>query len=225
MFLGSYEKLDERKKLTKLLKKNAVVVEGKRLNESDLKVWIREQAAANEVQIDEKAIELLLSLSGSDLMRLHTEIEKLSLYAEDTKTIDEEIVERLTARSLEQNIFALVEKVVERRMDEALRIYYDLRRQNEEPIKILSLFAGQFRLIYQVKELLKRGYGQQQIAGSLKVHPFRVRLASGHARSFTDEELEKIMQLLAESDFQIKTGKRDRDVAIELFLFKLGDLK
>ena len=66
-------------------------------------------------------------------------------------------------------------------------------------LKYLSLFAGQFRLIYQVKELLKRGYGQQQIAGSLKVHPFRVRLASGHARSFTDEELE---------NYAITSGKR-----------------
>ena len=41
-----------------------------------------------------------------------------------------------------------------------------LRRQNEEPIKILSLFAGQFRLIYQVKELLKA----DMVSSKLQVH-------------------------------------------------------
>src|SRR6185312_11492925 len=103
----------------------------------------------------------------SDLMKLHTELEKLSLYVSDSKRIDEGIVEKLTSRSFEQNIFDLVDKVVQRKMDEAFRIYYDLRKQNEEPIKILALLSSQFRLIYQVKELLKKGYGQQQVAKTL----------------------------------------------------------
>ncbi len=57
-----------------------------------------------------------------------------------------EVVERLTARSLEQNIFTFVDKVVHRSIDEAFRIYYDLLKQNEEPLKILAILAGQFRL-------------------------------------------------------------------------------
>ncbi|MBS4176275.1 DNA polymerase III subunit delta [Bacillus sp. FJAT-49731] len=224
VFAGSYEKLDERKKITKLLKKNAEIIEGKKLSEPELKVWIREQAAVNKVQIDEMAIELLLTLVGSDLMKLHTELEKLSLYVSESKRIDEEIVEKLTSRSFEQNIFDLVDKVVQRKMDEAFRIYYDLRKQNEEPIKILALLSSQFRLIYQVKELLKRGYGQQQIAGMVKVHPFRVKLASGQSRSFTEKGLGEIINLLAKTDEQLKTGGAGRDVALEMFLFKLGSL-
>ncbi|MBS4209050.1 DNA polymerase III subunit delta [Bacillus sp. FJAT-50079] len=222
---GAYEKLDERKKLTKLLKKNAEVIEAKKLNEPELKAWVREQTVAYEVEMDDVAIELLLALGGSELMKLHTELEKLVLYAGDLKKIDAEMVEKLTSRSIEQNIFALVEKVVQRKMDEAFRIYYDLRKQNEEPIKILALLAGQFRLIYQTKELLKRGYGQQQIASSLKVHPYRVKLASGQARFFSEEELTAIMSLLADSDYQLKSGGSAREISLELFLFKLGSLK
>src|SRR5699024_1209327 len=126
-----------------------------------------------------------------------------------------------TAISLEQNIFTLVEKVVQRKLDQAFRIYYDLRKQNEEPIKILALITGQFRLIYQTKELQKRGYGQNQIATNLNVHPYRVKLALGQARYFSEQELEKIISILAESDYQLKTGAVQRDVAMELFLFKL----
>ncbi|MBS4199733.1 DNA polymerase III subunit delta [Bacillus sp. FJAT-49732] len=225
VFAGNYEKLDERKKITKLLKKNAEIIEAKKLTEAELRNWIKGQIEAKNRQIEETAIDLLLSLVGPDLMKLHSELEKLSLYIEESNIITSEIVVRLTSRSLEQNIFDLVDKVVHRKMEEVFRIYYDLRKQNEEPIKILALLASQFRLIYQVKELLKRGYGQPQIASTLKTHPFRVKLASGQARSFTDKELGEIIHLLAQTDEQLKTGGTGREVSLELFLLKLGNLK
>ena len=220
---ANYEKLDERKKITKSLKKLAEVVEAKKLNENDLKSWVRERASSNSVQIDEDAIELLLTLAGTNLMMLTQELDKLSLYASDTNRIDLEVVERLTARSLEQNIFTLVDKVVHRRIDEALRIYYDLLKQNEEPLKVLSILAGQFRLIYGVKELSRRGYGQQKIASTLKVHPFRVKLAAGQAKHFNDKQLAYIIELLSQGDYEIKTGKIKKELMIEMFLFKLHD--
>ena len=221
VFLASYEKLDERKKLTKALKAKAVVLEAKKLGEKELRGWIKERAEINNVRIDEEAIDHLIGIAGTDLMMLITEVDKLSLYCQDTKQITAEIVDRLTARSLEQDIFQLVEKVVQRKMDEALRIYYDLLKLNEEPIKILAVIANQFRLIYQVKELTRKGYSQQQIAGTIKVHPYRVKLASNQAKNFSDEQLAAIMNMLAESDYLMKTGGMSKTLIIEMFLFKL----
>ncbi|HAQ06788.1 MAG TPA: DNA polymerase III subunit delta [Bacillus bacterium] len=225
VFSAPYEKLDERKKITKELKRKAVVIEAKKLTEQELKVWVKERAALSKVEIEDDAIELLLSLSGTNLFMLTSEIDKLALYAGDLKSINKEIVDRLTARSLEQNIFSLVDKVVNRNVEAALRIYYDLLKQNEEPIKILSVISGQFRLIYQVKELSRKGYGQQQIAGNLKIHPFRVKLAAGQAGAFSDEELTRIMKLLADADFQMKTGGMRKEMLIEMILFQVNGRK
>ncbi|WP_342043364.1 DNA polymerase III subunit delta [Bacillus sp. OTU2372] len=216
-----YEKLDERKKITKELKRNAELVEAKKLSEHELKKWVKERARSNGLEFEEKAVDQLLSLAGTNMFMLSSEVDKLSLYAAEQKRIDSELVEKLVARTLEQNIFTLIERVVQRRLDEALRIYYDLLKQNEEPIKILALLSGQFRLIYQVKELSRRGYGQQQIAGYLKIHPFRVKLALGQAGSFTDEELANLMEMLAEADYQMKTGGMNKSLLIEMLLFRL----
>lgn len=221
VFAGSYEKLDERKKITKELKRKAAVVEAKRLNEQELTSWVRERAALNGVEIEADAVQQMLTLAGTNLFMLTTEVDKLALYATEGKKIDIQMVEKLVSRSLEQNIFALVDKIVHRKIDEAFRIYYDLLKQNEEPIKILSIISGQFRLIYQVKELARRGYGQQQIAGFIKVHPFRVKLAAGQAQLFKDEDLTEIMKLLADADFQSKTGGMNKELLIEMFLFRL----
>lgn len=216
-----YEKLDERKKITKELKRCAELVEAKKLSEHELKKWIRDLAISNGIEFEENAIDLLLSLAGTNMFMLASEVDKLSLFAAEQKRIDSGLVEKLVARTLEQNIFSLIEKVVQRKLDEALRIYYDLLKQNEEPIKILALLSGQFRLIYQVKELSRRGYGQQQIAAYLKIHPFRVKLALGQAGSFRDEELANLMEMLAEADYQMKTGGMNKSLLIEMLLFRL----
>lgn len=223
VFSCPYEKLDERKKITKELKRKGVVLEAKKLNERDLKVWLKKRAKMQGVSIHDDALEHMIALAGDHLFLLISELDKLALYAGEGQVIDMEMVQLLVSRTLEQNIFDLVDNIIDRKIEEALRIYYDLLKQNEEPIKILSIIAGQFRLIYQVKELMKRGYGQQQIAKILKVHPYRVKVAAGQGKKFSDKELVRVMDILADADYQSKSGG-NKELLIELFLFQLKDV-
>lgn len=172
-------------------------------------------------RIDDQATELLLELAGTNLMMLTNELDKLALYVEEDQPITAEIVEKLVAKSLEQNIFTLVDHVLQRKMESAMTILHDLLRQNEEPIKILSVMAGQVRLMYQVKELSRQGYSQQKIAGQLKVHPFRVKLALEKTGKFQERELLGIMNDLAEADYKMKTGQADKAITLELLLLKI----
>ena len=215
-----YEKLDERKKITKELKRKAVLVEAKKLGDRELKVWINERVAEYHVQIDDQATELLLELAGTNLMMLTNELDKMALYVGDDKRITVEVVEKLVAKSLEQNIFTLVDSVLQRKMESAMTILHDLLRQNEEPIKILSVMAGQVRLLYQVKELSRQGYSQQKIAGQLRVHPYRVKLALEKTSEFQERELLSIIDDLAEADYKMKTGQADKAITLELLLLK-----
>jgi DNA polymerase III subunit delta len=219
-----YEKLDERKKITKELKRKAVVEEAKKLADQELRKWIKDRAISNGVDIDDRAIEKMVSVAGSNLFVLTNEIDKMALYVGVGNRIDLHTVQMLVSKTLEQNIFELVEKVVHRKVEEALRIYYDLLKQNEEPIKILALLSGQFRLIYQVKELSRKGYGQQQIATTLKQHPYRIKLAAGQSQLFTEDELKRLVHLFADADYQMKTGGLNKTMIIEMIFFQLHSL-
>jgi DNA polymerase III subunit delta len=223
VFMAPYEKLDERKKITKLLKQHADVLEVNALDEKDLVKWISARALMHQVTIDDESAKLIMQLTSSNLMLISNEVDKLSLFVGETGHITPETVNLLVARTLEQNIFELIDKAVHRKLDEAFRIFYDLLKNNEEPIKILSLLATQFRLIFQVKDLVRQGYGQQQIAGMLKVHPYRVKLAAAQSNLFSTENLMGMINHLAEMDFEIKNGKMDKKLAVELFLMKLNN--
>lgn len=222
IFTGNYDKLDERKKIVKLLKKNGETFHASLMDEKAISAWVRSRVTVENKEIDDGSIHLLLQLVGPKLMLLSNEIDKLMVYVGEDRVIDQTVIKNLVPRTLEQNVFSLIDRIVKRNTEEALLFFYDLLEQKEEPIKILSLLATQFRLIYQVKELYKRGYGQNQTAGYLKVHPFRVKLAGEQANGFTEEELQNIMNHLADIDYKMKTGKMDKKLLLELFILQIN---
>lgn len=80
VFVAPYEKLDERKKITKLLKKTADIVEANAMQVQDVQKWIVARAEEGHVHIDNAAVSLLLELVGSNVTMLAKEMDKLTLY-------------------------------------------------------------------------------------------------------------------------------------------------
>ena len=222
VFVAPYEKLDERKKITKQLKKYAMVVEASKLKEQELERWVLEQASLYGVGIERDAVNELLSTVGQNLMLLANEISKMALYAYEEKMITVETVSQLAVKSLEQNIFTLIDFIMNRRSAEAIELLQNLLRQNEEPIKILALMASQIRIMYVSKGLAKEGYGQQKIASHLKIHPYRVKLALEKAQYFQEQELMIMLNNIAEADYKMKTGQMDKVLLLELIILQSG---
>ncbi len=216
-----YEKLDERKKLVKTIKKTGSFVKAEALQESHLGDWLQQRAKELNVTLDKAGEERLVQLTGSHLLLLQQEIDKMALYVGANGIVNEDVVDLLVARTLENDIFALIDRIVRKDLNKAFRILYDLLKINEEPIKILSLIGRQFRIIYQVSELSKRGYGQKQMASALKLHPYAVKIAQQQSRSFEEEKLIFILDQIAESDYEMKTGRMDKKLILELLLTKI----
>lgn len=214
-----YEKLDERKKIVKVLKKKAKVVQASPPHHNKINDWIRQQCAELNVAIDGVACERLTQLAGKDLRKLKSELEKLALFVNGEK-ITVEIVERLVSRSLEDNVFVLVDHVVHKRVEKAFQSLRDLFEYKEEPIKILALLARQFRIIAQVSELSQKGYSQKQMASLLKQHPYAIQQALRQSRLVTKEECFSMIEQLAEVDYFMKIGKFDQKLLLELLLTK-----
>jgi DNA polymerase-3 subunit delta len=215
------DKLDERKKLVKLLKEQQATVEFAVPNETEMVRWVERKAAELKFRFLPGAVDRLILNTGAKLQSLSVELEKLSLFAGPGGEVSLEQVESLVARNAEQNVFLLVEEAVNRRLDRAYAILQDLIKQKEEPIKILFLLARQFRIILQVKELSRQGHSPAQIAPLAGIHPYAAKLALEHARKYELKQLCDVIGQLAELDFQMKTGAIDKLFALEMFLLKM----
>ncbi|HET7628397.1 MAG TPA: DNA polymerase III subunit delta [Bacillales bacterium] len=222
IFSGSYEKLDQRKKIVKRLKKNGELLSFSTENEKVIFELLRERAETYGAVLTQQANERLLQLVGPHLSRLIGEIDKMALYAGDGGEITADVVDLLCAKTLESNVFALVDRVVRRNLPEAFVILNDLIKQKEDPIRLLALLVRQFRIIFQVKQLKESGYTQGQMAKRLSLHPYAVKVAAQQGKGFEKERLLQWLSEMTETDFAMKTGKMDKRLALELILTKLA---
>ncbi|RKD23979.1 DNA polymerase III subunit delta [Ammoniphilus oxalaticus] len=224
ILIAETEKLDGRKKIVKQLQKDNTVVSFPPMHGQELWAWMVRQANKQHAQLEQGAATALERIVGQDLRRLTQEIEKIASFVGQGGVITEEVVDQLVSRTLEENIFGLIDKVSALELEQAMRIFYDLLKNNEEPLTVLHLLARQFRMILQVKVLTQKGYTQRQMASQLGVHPYPIKLAADKSARFSEAALRSILIYLAEEDFRIKSGQIDKVLSMELFMMKIKDL-
>lgn len=221
VFVAPYEKLDERKKVTKALKKQVELVECHPVEVNNLDSWIKDQFIGN-VKITNDGIETLKLLVGNNLSILKLECEKLQLFIGDEGEVNAELVELMVAKTIEQNIFSLIEKIAARKTTEALKILQELLYVGEEPIKVIALLASQIRLLYEIKQLSSNGYSNNQIASSVGVSPGRVFYGQKQSNLFQVNELREAIKLIAKADYNMKTGQGDKVLILEMLILQMN---
>ena len=216
IFTVNNETIDGVKKITKLIKKEGTVLEfNNNINPYNL--------VKNELKnykISNNTINLLIDRVGNNPLTLENEINKIKIYKDSNLNINDEDIINLTTKKINTDIFKLIDYIVNKNKDKALEIYHQILKINEEPIKIIILLANQFRIMYQTKELLKKGIMKKDIASILKIHPYRVDIAIKNGRQYNSKTLLKYLNELADIDINIKTGKTNKDLALEMFILK-----
>lgn len=214
-------KLDERKKLTKTLKKHAKLKKVEQMSEEEIKNWVQNKLHENFKDIKKDALDLFIELTGINFNIISQELEKLILFLGDRSTINKQDVNQIINRSLEQNVFLLTEYIQKGKKEKAIQLVKDLIIMKEEPIKLLALITSNYRLYYQCKILSQKGYSGQQIAKTINVHPYRVKLALAQVRHYELETLLNIINSCAETDYQLKSSYMDKVLILELFILSL----
>ena len=219
VFIVNKDKLDERKKITKLIKNNGNVFEFNK--EIDIKSTIK--SLFDDYKIDNESINLLIDRVGNDFYLLENEITKIKLYKNEDKNITKNDILLLTTKNINTDIFNLIENIINKDIDNAYFEYKEIVKI-EEPIKILIMLANQFRIIYQAKELYKKGLTEGEISSYIGIHPYRIKLALNKSRNYESKKILKYLYNLSNIDIDIKSGKIDPNLALELFILNLKNV-
>lgn len=213
------DKLDERKRVVKLLKEKAKVIKIEDLTEKDLPSFVISNFKNRGYEIDFKTASYFVSYVGKNVDIILNEIDKMILYKEDDKKITTSDIDNLSSKAFKDNIFDLLDGIMKKDYEKIFDCYKDLKRVNEEPIKIISMLGKQVLFVYKVKLLSKKMKSQKEISSLLKVHPYRVKLACEY--DFLDYELKELLILLHDLDLKIKKGIIEKNHALEKFLISV----
>ena len=191
------------------------------LNDASIEEWhnyIESYVKKNGGTIDRAAVIELTRRISNDLALLRNTLNKLLLY---DPHITVKTVSLLVEAPLEENVFQIYNNLINNHSDVALKIYRDLIQQNVEPIRIISTLANQFRLLHEVKFLLKQRLSYKEIGAKLKINnEKRISIIAQQALGIDESKIRESLDELYNLDLQIKSGLVDRVYALELFLIK-----
>ena len=221
-------KLDSKRRIVKLLKRDAQLLEATELKEQELRAHFAEEIKSLGLAIDSQAFDQLLIKSGFDFSEIQKNLEFLKTY-KGASSITISDIEEAIPKTLQDNLFDLIQMILKKEIDSARSLVKDLRLQGEDEIKLLAILLSQFRIYTQVKLLKQEGRTESQIVSDLseltgrKVNPYQVKFALRDSRGISLAYLEQAICLLIDTDFQMKSGTYEKDYLFDLTLLKLAN--
>lgn len=217
VFVALKEKIDTRKKVVTILKKYGYIEEYNNIN--NISKIIAD--LFSPYQIDNKCINLLINRVGNDLNLISSEINKIKIYKDNDYKITESDILNLTHKNIDMDIFKFIDNILSSKKKESLECLEEMIKYGEEPIAIIIMLANQIRIMYQSKLLIKKGYSEHEISNILEIHEYRVKKALEKGRNFTDKKMLSKLEELADLDYNIKSGKIDKNIGLELFILNM----
>ena len=220
-------KLDSKRRLVKLLKRDGLVLEANPLKEMELKNHFQNEVRRLGLRMDPDVFHYLIVKSNFDFAEVSKNLVFLQSYRGQNE-ISLADIDVAIPKTLQDNIFDLTQLVLQTKMDEANHLVRDLRLQGEDEIKLIAIMLTQFRTYLQVQILHEQGRGEQQIVTVLsdlsgrKINPYQVKYALRDSRNLSVVFLKKVVKLLIETDYQIKTGQFDKDYLFDIALLRIA---
>ena len=220
-------KLDSKRRLVKLLKRDAKVFDSVEAKEQELRQYFQKWSQKEGLQFANQSFENLLIKSGFQFSEIQKNLLFLQSYKEDSVIEEEDIVNAIP-KTLQDNIFDLTQFILTKKMDQARDLVRDLTLQGEDEIKLIAVMLGQFRTFTQVKILAESGQTESQIASSLgsylgrNPNPYQIKFALRDSRGLSLSFLKQAISYLIETDYQIKTGLYEKGFLFEKALLQIA---
>ena len=216
----------------------------------NLRDWIVSKAQAYDAEIEPKAVAAIIELLGYDehsrnakskntsrsaegmrarslaLLRADNELCKLASYVNGERPINEDDVAALTPYVPEANVFEMVDALAIGNGARALQlVQQSLHDDPKDPgFRLFALITRQFRLLLMTRDHIAGGGGSQApaIAKALGVPPFAAGKLARQSRRFRIEQLDAILKHLQRADQDMKTGRIQPRLALDLLVASLA---
>ncbi|MFV8352948.1 DNA polymerase III subunit delta [Flavobacterium sp. XS2P14] len=204
VFCYKYKTLDKRKKVTKLLAKNGVVFESKKLYDNQVGDWIKRVLAGKKYQIEPKANAMLVEFLGTDLSKINNELEKLQIILPVGSTITPKHIEENIGFSKDFNVFELRKALGERNQLKAY-IIADNFAQNpkDNPMVVTTGLVFSF-FIQLLKYHGLKDKNPKNVASVLGINPFFMKEYDVALKNYPMKKVSQIVGALRDIDVKSK---------------------
>lgn len=220
VFISNSSSIDSKKKIVKLISSKGIV---KKIEANDeyINKYVDSYLKDNNFKISEIDKKYFISRCLNDIDNIKNELDKLMLYKINDKIITRDDIALFVEENIDNTVFDLVSSLLKNDNAKALKLYNKFTESGMDSSQIVAIIASQVRLLFQVKRLYNLGKSNDEIAKILEFKSvYRVKYLLSDCYYYTEDDLIKYLSKLADIDRDIKLGKVNGNVYLELFIAK-----
>ncbi|HAT76750.1 MAG TPA: DNA polymerase III subunit delta [Flavobacterium sp.] len=199
-----YKTLDKRKKITKVLAKNGLVFESKKLYDNQVGDWIKRVLAGKSYAIEPKANAMLVEFLGTDLSKINNELEKLQIILPKGSTITPKHIEENIGFSKDFNVFELRKAIGDRNQLKAYTIADNFAQNpKDNPMVVTTSLVFSF-FVQLLKYHGLKDKNPKNVATALGVNPFFLKDYDIAIKNYPMRKVSQIVSSLRDIDVKSK---------------------
>jgi len=214
-------KADSKKKIYNILKDNNNLFSYPSMTKTEMKNELAKIIISNGYKIDDSSLWYIINNTLGNFDLAINEIKKIMIYYSEPTTIKYEDVVGLTSKNLEDNNFKLVDYIITRDLDNALKYLNEAKILKVEPNIILSLIYREFKLMLSIMLYESNKYNHSDILHNLRLADWQYNKAKNNLRLYNLRELKEEIVKLSEIDYKFKSGNLNKDTMLISYVIDL----
>ncbi len=219
VFVGN--SYDSRKKIVSTISENGNLITFPKMTKTDMKNELLKIATNAKYKVDDKSLWYIINNSLNNFDLAYQELKKIMLYYGKPSEIKYNDVEILTSKSISENNFKLVDSIVSRNLDEALKNLEEAKILKVEPSVIIALLGREFRLMLSVILYEENKYAYQDVLRELKLADWQYQKIINNLRLYKKEQIKDEIVKLSDLDYRLKSGLINKDIVLINYILDL----
>jgi DNA polymerase-3 subunit delta len=187
----------------KSIEKQGTLVEVWPIDNQQLPNWIQTRARAQNLTLDNDAVNILCERVEGNLLAAKQEIDKLQLLQRNDALNADDIINAVSDSS-RYDVFALIDAIIFSQSERSLKILQVLRQEGVEATIILWALSREVRTVYNVKTGLNQGQSYDTLCNKLRIWGKKKPALKQTATQLDFKTLEHLLKQSAATDLIIK---------------------
>ncbi|MBQ4231901.1 MAG: DNA polymerase III subunit delta [Lachnospiraceae bacterium] len=217
------DKPDKRTKLYKAYAKYGEAIDLKTQMAKSLERFVMGWMGDNNMTMKTSELTYFINRVPDKMTAIVSELTKLRDYvnagqASETVVITREDIDAITTRVIEDKIFEMIDRAAIGDSKGTYLLYNDLLTLKEPPSKILILLTRQINILLQIKDHVRLGTPNDEIASKMQVNRFVINKNLGVVKKLSYKRLLKLLDYGVTLQNESRNGTMSDSTAMDLML-------
>jgi DNA polymerase-3 subunit delta len=208
-------------KFDKMLEESSVFVKTRALYENEIFEWIQVRFREEGLESDPDAIAFMVENTGTNLLRLNQELEKVKNFIGSEKRLTLDMISELSGFTRDVNIFALQAALVQRNLQKSMKLSLQLLEQGEAIQGILPALSNFFRRMLVVKQMREHNESKQTIIRELRGNEYAYRDIFANIANFSQGQILSALDQLETAEIMLKTSQKPAESILSMLSYHI----